>query len=102
MDIPHGSEGTFPREGPWLGRTGLAAAGLMIGVAVGMSISPWTMPSQQQAAIPASPGLAPGAPVAAVSAAQTAPTPLVAPPTVAPAEVQGMEVCWGGIEPVSC
>ena len=102
MNVPHGSDGSFPREGAWLGKAGLAAAGLMIGVALGMSVSPWTVPPPQETAIRLAPqGTAPAAPLAAVDGT-TAPTLLVAPPSIAPAEVQGMEVCWGGIEQVRC
>ena len=101
MDIPHGSDGTFPREGPWLGKVGLAAAGLMIGVVLGMSISPWTAP--EPAAEPALHAASQGtAPVAPVDAAQTASVLSVTPTSLAPAEVQGMELCWGGDEPVRC
>ena len=99
MDIPHGSNGSFPREGAWLGKAGLAAAGLMVGVTLGMVVSPWTVPSPQETAlrIPA-----PAAPVASVDGAQTAAMLVVSPPTTYPAEIQGMEVCWGGIEQVNC
>ena len=99
MDIPHGSNGSFPREGAWLGKAGLAAAGLMIGVTLGMAVSPWTARPPQETAlrIPA-----PAAPVASVDGTPTAPMLVVSPPAAFPAEIQGMEVCWGGIEQVNC
>ena len=103
MDIPHGSDGTFPREGPWLGKPGLAAAGLMIGVALGMSISPWTVPPPQDARLGAMPaGVTPAPSGAAADGAPAASLLLATQPAAAPAEVQGMELCWGGIEPVNC
>jgi hypothetical protein len=103
MDIPHGSDGSLPREGAWLGKAGLAAAGLMIGVTLGMVISPWTVPPPQETAlrIPA-PGQATAAPFASVDRTQAAPMLVVAPPAAQPAEIQGMEVCWGGIEQARC
>ncbi len=103
MDIPHGSDGSFPREGAWLGKAGLAAAGLMIGVTLGMVISPWTVPPPQATALrlPAA-GEAPAAPVASVDGTQATPMLVVAPPAALPTETPGMEVCWGGVEQVRC
>lgn len=102
MNSSHGSDGSFPREGAWFGKAGLAAAGLMIGVALGMSISPWAVSPPQETAIQLAPqGVAPAAPLAAVDG-PTAATLLFAPSSASPAEVQGMEVCWGGIEQVRC
>jgi hypothetical protein len=104
MDIPHGSQGSFPHDGSWLGKAGLAAAGLMVGVALGLTVSPWSAPPSPdttggRAALT---GMPLGAPVAAADAAQAASVFLVAPGSSAPAEVQGMELCWGGDEPVRC
>jgi hypothetical protein len=104
MDIPHGSNGFFPQEGSWLGKAGLVAAGLMAGIALGMTVAPWSgAPVQATAAISAPPTSMPlGAPIAAAVAAQSASAFQVAPGTSAPAEIQGMELCWGGDEPVRC
>lgn len=105
MDTTHGSHGSFPHEGPWLGKAGIAAAGLMIGVVVGMVVSPWTAPPApqletlaSQAASPAMPALV--APMEQAGQGAAAAGAVV--PAVASEMVQGMELCWGGDEPVRC